>query len=39
MVERNALRWWPVSLVTSEGRTLSGWMAQTDQDGNVTLTM
>jgi hypothetical protein len=38
MVERNGLRWWPVSLVTSDGRTLSGWMAQTDLNGNVTLT-
>ena len=39
MVERNGLRWWPVSLMADDGRTLNGWMAQTDQNGNVTLSM
>jgi len=39
MVERDRLRWWPVSLVTNDGRSLNGWMAQTDTDGNVTLSL
>ena len=39
MAERDGLRWWPVTVATNDGRTLSGWMAQTDLNGNVTLSM
>ena len=37
VVQAGGLRWWPVSLVTQDGRTLTGWMAQTNKSGDPTL--
>lgn len=37
VVQAGGLRWWPVSLVTTDGRTLAGWMAQTNKSGDPTL--